>query len=149
MSTPRLRPIVLLLTALVAIGTLAACENQHQETVRSAMNRSRAKHGRSALPHDHGATQYAQKVAEDLARLPGHQLVHSDLSGHMSKQPCWASAGENIGYGPSVQGIENAYMASTGHKRNILDTKWNAVGTGYTVKGSTIYTVQVFIKKTC
>ena len=60
----------------------------------------------------------------------------------------WCSIGENVGYGPSVAAIEDAYMASAGHRANILNTKWNGVGVGYAKNGNRIFTVQVFIK-TC
>ena len=53
-----------------------------------------------------------------------------------------------MGSGPSVNAIEQAYMASPGHRANILATRWNGVGVGYATRGNTVYTVQVFIK-TC
>ena len=60
----------------------------------------------------------------------------------------WCSIGENVGYGPSVPAIEDAYMKSSGHKANIMSTKWNGVGVGYAKNGNRVFTVQVFIK-TC
>jgi len=60
----------------------------------------------------------------------------------------WCSLGENVGYGPSVAAIEDAYMNSSGHRANILSTKWNGAGVGYATNGKRVFTVQVFIK-TC
>jgi uncharacterized protein YkwD len=39
-------------------------------------------------------------------------------------------------------------MRSSGHKANILSTKWNGVGVGYAKNGNRVFTVQVFIQ-TC
>jgi uncharacterized protein YkwD len=90
------------------------------------------------------AQRKAQAWAERLAS-DGY-LHHSSLSAGISVR--WCSLGENVGSGPSVNAIEQAYMASPGHRANILATRWNGVGVGYAKRGSTIYTVHVFIK-TC
>ena len=48
--------------------------------------------------------------------------------------------------------IQDAYMASAGHRDNVLNTSWNGVGVGYAtgkVNGVTvIFTVHSFIR-TC
>jgi hypothetical protein len=35
--------------------------------------------------------------------------------------PCWIKIGENVGRGPSVSSLDAAFMASAGHRQNILD----------------------------
>ena len=54
---------------------------------------------------------------------------------HLPKMKIWAS-------------MARAYMASSGHRANILASKWNGVGVGYAKRGNYIYTVQFFIQ-TC
>ena len=86
------------------------------------------------------AQAWAERLASD-----GY-LHHSNLTDGIHVR--WCSLGENVGMGPTVTAVEQAYMASSGHRANILATRWNGVGVGYAKRGNTVYTVQVFIK-TC
>ena len=38
-------------------------------------------------------------------------------------------------------------MRSSGHRANILDGRFNYIGTGYAERGSRVFTVQVFMQK--
>ena len=108
------------------------------------MNADRTANRLGALPINYEAQAKAQAWAERLAR--DNRLYHSTLTDGIHSR--WCSLGENVGYGPSVETIETAYMNSPGHRANILASKWNGVGTGYATNGTRVYTVQVFIK-TC
>lgn len=133
----------LAVTVLVAAAALlSACLGPQQETVRTEMNSDRVANGLSALPVNFEAQAKAQAWAERLARE--QKLYHSNLPDGINQS--WCSLGENVGYGPSVASIEDAYMNSPGHRANILAGKWNGVGVGYATNGRTVYTVQVFIK---
>lgn len=123
---------------------VAACQGPQQAAVQRAMNADRQANRLRALPLNYEAQTKAQAWAERLARE--NRLYHSRLPDGIHSR--WCSLGENIGYGPSIASIEKAYMNSPGHRRNILATKWNGVGTGYATNGSRVYTVQVFIR-TC
>ena len=55
--------------------------------------------------------------------------------------------GENVGHGPSVAAIEQAFMNSPGHRANILNPEFNWAGTGVSVAADgTVYLVQVFAR---
>ena len=59
----------------------------------------------------------------------------------------YISAGENIAKGQkSAESVMKAWMASSGHKANILKKEYKELGVGYAVdkKGNT-YWVQMFI----
>ncbi len=144
-AAPRLR-LRRRTAAVVAIATalalLTACLNTEQSAVLSRLNQDRNAHGLVSLGTHGQAQQKAQRWAEELARTG--TLKHSKLSDGISG--CWRSIGENVGRGPNVASIQNAYMNSAGHRANILSNTWNGVGVGYAKRGSTTYTVQVFIK---
>ncbi|MEZ5203612.1 MAG: CAP domain-containing protein [Acidimicrobiales bacterium] len=143
--TPILTKRRLLLVTLVAAGSLlTACLSSAQGQVLTEMNADRSANGLRTLPSQADAQRKAQAWAEKLAREG--KLYHSTLSDGISVR--WCSLGENVGYGPDVPTIQDAYMNSTGHRANILSTKWNGVGVGYAKSGTRVYTVQVFIK-TC
>ena len=56
----------------------------------------------------------------------------------------YRSAGENIAYGYSTpQAVVNAWMNSSGHRANILNSSYKQIGVGYVAKGN--YCTQMFI----
>ncbi len=128
----------------VAVGLLSGCLNPKQESVRAAMTRDRHAHNLQQLRVQAHAQRKAQAWAERLAH-DGY-LHHSHLPSGINVR--WCSLGENVGSGPDVNAVERAYMASPGHRANILASRWNGVGVGYAKRGQTVYTVHVFIK-TC
>jgi len=138
----RLASRALVGTVAVALALLlTACYGSGQQSVANEMNADRRSKGRSTLPMHATLNAKAQAWAEKMAR--DNALSHSSLSA--GAPSCWRSLGENVGYGSSVSRIQDAYMASSGHRANILNTKWNWVGTGYATRGSRVFTVQVFM----
>lgn len=123
---------------------LSACLSPSQTQVQSELNADRQAARLPTLAIQSDAQAKAQAWAEKLARE--NKLYHSTLSDGIKTR--WCSLGENVGYGPSVPAIEDAYMNSPGHRANILSTKWNGVGVGYAKNGNRVYTVQFFIE-TC
>ncbi|MBW3621265.1 MAG: cell wall-binding repeat-containing protein [Actinobacteria bacterium] len=59
--------------------------------------------------------------------------------------PAWASIGENVGYGPSVPRVHEAFLASPAHRANILDPDWGWVGIGVVSGGSRLFMTQNFL----
>jgi hypothetical protein len=56
----------------------------------------------------------------------------------------WWALGENVGMGPTCKAIHDAFMASPGHKANILDLDYNQAGIGVEIKDDTVYVTEVF-----
>jgi uncharacterized protein YkwD len=135
---------VVLATLLCAMALLTGCLKATQNQVLSELNADRSALKLRTLPTQADAQRKAQAWAEKLARE--NTLYHSKLSDGIGVK--WCSLGENVGYGPNVPAIQDAYMASPGHRANIVSTKWNGVGVGYATNGKKVFTVQVFIK-TC
>jgi uncharacterized protein YkwD len=132
-------------TALVSVMLLlSACFPTGQGGVQRALNADRQAHGRSSLSIHQQANNKAQAWAEHLARQ--NRLSHSTLSHGITVR--WCGLAENVGYGSSIQAVQNSYMNSPSHRANILDSKWNGVGVGTATNGSRVFTVQVFIQ-TC
>ena len=140
-TTKRGLAIVIL---VAAVSILSACLTSAQTQVLDEMNADRTANRLRALPTQSDAQAKAQAWAEKIAR--DNKLSHSTLTDGIRVR--WCSIGENVGYGGSVPAIEDAYMASPGHRANILSSKWNGVGVGYARNGNRIFTVQVFIQ-TC
>ncbi|MCH7789750.1 MAG: CAP domain-containing protein [Acidobacteria bacterium] len=143
LSKPRRRVLSILLVVIAAL-VLSACTPQ-QETAMDLVNATRAEHGLDPLYPHHGAMQKAQAWAEELASRDGHQLDHSKLSNGIAGD--WLKIGENVGYGGSIEIVQNAYMKSPGHRANILDPSFNFMGVGVVERqDGFVFTVQVFVR---
>ncbi|HYI61641.1 MAG TPA: CAP domain-containing protein [Acidimicrobiales bacterium] len=142
MRTPRPRTRALAGVAIVLTLALAACMSAEQTRAVDALNRDRRAHGLRSLPTHDALNQKAQAWADKIAR--DNRLSHSNLA--QGLPGCYRSAGENVGYDSSVEAVEAGYMASPGHRANILDRKWTHVGVGAARNGSRWFTVQVFLQ---
>lgn len=58
----------------------------------------------------------------------------------------WAKLGENVGTGPDVGSIMNAFVASPGHYANIVDPEFTHIGVGVVWDGNRMYTTHRFMK---
>ena len=143
-ARPARRTAIVAVVLVAAFSLLTACLSPDQDQALSAMNRDRAAYRLGSLPMQGDAQAKAQAWAQKLASE--NTIYHSNLSDGIGVR--WCSIGENVGYGPSIDAIETGYMNSSGHKANILNTKWNGVGTGVAYNGPRVFTVQVFIQ-TC
>lgn len=128
--------------ALVIVLLVSGCISSGQTQVQNELNADRRAHGYASLPTHSQLNAKAQAWAEKLAR--DGKLSHSKLSSGVPS--CWRSLGENVGYGASAAAVQDAYMSSSGHRRNILQSKWKYVGVGWAKAGNRIYTVQVFMQ---
>lgn len=141
-ANPRVlrRSALVALTAVMAL-LLSACLNADQTTAFNALNASRSTHGAPKLDTHQEAQAKAQAWANKLARE--NRLYHSNLSSGITG--CWRNLGENVGYGGSIQAVQNQFMASSGHKANVISRTWNGVGVGVAKNGNRVFVVQVFI----
>lgn len=144
-GTNRARALRLAIAALMVLlmgSTLTSCRSSEQARVAELVNQTRAQYGRSALRDNLQLDEKAQAWAEHLARY--NTLAHSNLPSGITYQ--WRSLAENVGYGGSVEQVHQAYLNSAGHRANILDPRWNYMGTGVAWRGSRVFTVQVFMQ---
>ncbi len=142
--TRRTRPrlLVLPLITLLAAFTLTACTPEQQATI-DLINQSRVDNGLPELQIHLSLLDKAQAWAELLASEGG--LRHSNLPDGVTGN--WTRLGENVGRGPSIEAVHEAYMASTGHRANILDPNFNFVGSGHAIGADgAVYTVHVFAR---
>ena len=134
-----LKSVVLVLAMTVA---LSACFTTEQLRVTQYVNNSRTARDIRPVGQNLELTTKAQRWAEYLARTG--RLEHSNLSSGVTVR--WRSLGENVGYGANIREVHRGYMLSSGHRANILNSKFNYIGTGYAKKGNRAYTVQVFMQ---
>jgi hypothetical protein len=132
-----------LAVALVGAGVVApsaAYAASSASSFVSLINSARASHGLAAYAVRSDLTSVAQGQAQRMAS--SQKLYHNPSLATQVKN--WKYVGENVGYGPDVTTLWNAFMASQGHRDNILDHQFTQVGVGaVTVKG-TLWVSMVF-----
>jgi hypothetical protein len=112
------------------------------EAFLGKINSLRASVGAAPLSEDAALDSVAQRWADHMASTT--TLAHNpSLSQQVSGN--WTLLGENVGYGPTVDAIFNAFVASPHHYENLVDKAYNRVGIGVAVgSDGLIYTTHDF-----
>lgn len=110
------------------------------------VNEARQAAGLAPVVADPAAAGVAQAWSDQMGR--DNSLYHNpNLVSQINAQvtSAWQRIGENVGVGYSVQQLHDAFMASPGHRDNILGD-FNRLGIGVTYAGGRIWVTQDFIK---
>ena len=116
--------------------------------VLALVNKERAKEGLSALSMSSKLLPPANTRAKEIKQVFSHtrpdgrswSTVLSDYNITVK------TAGENLAYGYNTpEAVVNGWMNSSGHRANILNSKFNNIGIGvYTDSKGTVYCTQIF-----
>ncbi|GGL17268.1 hypothetical protein GCM10010094_92710 [Streptomyces flaveus] len=105
------------------------------------VNSERAKVGCSPVTLNAKLSQAAQAHSADMASH--NTMSHTGSDGSDPGQRItragylWSTYGENVAYGYSTPGqVMAGWMASAGHKRNILDCGFKEIGVGVAQPGN-------------
>lgn len=132
--------------------TQTSSMNADEKEVFDLINKQRTNNGLTALKIDDEVQRVARIKAEDMVKnnyfaheSPTYGTPFNMLN---SFKISYKSAGENIAANSSNSSAVNAWMNSSGHKANILSSKYNYTGIGVvsSSKYGKIY-VQMFIGK--
>ena len=122
-------------------------DSSYAYQVVELVNQERAKYGLSALSADETLMRAAQTRAVETVRSFAHTRPDgSNFSSVLSEYGVsYRSAGENIAYGQRTpQEVVTAWMNSSGHRANILNSRYGKIGVGCYKNGSTYYWSQLF-----
>ena len=109
----------------------------------SRINAERSSRGLNTLAAKSDLAAVARDWAEQMAAA-GSISHDPDLAQKVSG---WTVLGDNVGKGPSVSTIHEAFMNSDTHRHIILDPDFNQVGVGVAKAGSTIYVTEIFARR--
>jgi hypothetical protein len=59
----------------------------------------------------------------------------------------WTLYGENVGVGPDVQSVHQAFMNSPGHRENILFPYFTELGTGTAWSKGNVYVTEIYVRR--
>jgi uncharacterized protein YkwD len=115
-----------------APAALAAPHRSAETTLLQAINTTRAAHGLRPLHVDLRLRSAARFWSTSLLR--SNTFTHGDFAGRMSSFDLHGSLGENLAWGggryATAQGIVSMWMASPGHRANLLRPGYTRVGIG-------------------
>ena len=131
-------------------GTAGAADATAEQAFVDALNEIRAAEGLAPLRLDTELTIAARNWTDTMVGNADDgagrgALAHAaDLSVGISVY--WTKLGENVGYGPDVDVLVNAFVASPSHYRNIVDPDFESIGVGvsYDAEG-TMWTTHRFV----
>ena len=116
------------------------------------LNADRAANGLPALKLNMSLVRLAENYAQDM--INRGYFSHYNPEGQspfdrMQKAGIsYNAAGENLAINTNVTAAETAFMNSSGHRANILNSNYTEVGVGVrTNSAGSVYVVQEFIKK--
>ncbi|HVE93495.1 MAG TPA: CAP domain-containing protein [Acidimicrobiales bacterium] len=141
--------VAVLALVSTAAGTSAGLANEtaqaspgDESAFVSAINRIRADRGLGSLRVDGELAGIARNWSYRMA-ADGAISHRPDLREGVSSN--WTSLGENVGVGPSVSDLMNAFVNSPGHYKNIVEPKFTHIGVGAVVTDGMIYTAHEFM----
>ena len=136
-------PAVVGIAVRPAVATAGVVSGPAQEILADA-NAARAAAGLPALVIDASLTDVAQNWNNAMAATA--TLAHNPYTG-VQIPAGWQSWGENVGWTKpaDAQRLHDAWMASPGHRANLLNPAFTHIGIGWTVDaGGRSWATQVF-----
>lgn len=133
---------------VLTIPQLDSSVTAFEAEVIRLVNEIRAKNGLNALSANWELSRVARYKSQDMVdnRYFSHTSPTYGSPFQMIRNfgISYRTAGENIAYGYSTpQAVVNAWMNSSGHRANILNSSYTQIGVGYVAQGS--YWTQMFI----
>ncbi len=135
---------------LISIPGADSTVTAYEQEVIRLVNEERAKNGLKALTYDWQLGRVARYKSQDM-KDNGYFSHTSPVYGspfQMMKSfgISYKSAGENIARGQATpRAVVDAWMNSSGHRANILNSSFTHIGVGYVSSGK--YWTQMFIGK--
>ncbi|MGZ4829519.1 MAG: CAP domain-containing protein [Candidatus Angelobacter sp.] len=139
---------IFLLTAVPA-AQVASSITPAEKRIFEELNHERASHGMSSLEWNDHAADAARAHARLLAengqlshQFLGEATLPERLGGTGAR---FTLAAENVARTEFIEDVHLALMASSGHRANILNAGYNAVGIGVVEDKGRIYVTQDFV----
>ena len=128
-----LRSVVALVAMLVLATPATAGLTRAESSLLQEMNRVRAQSGAGALTYDAHLERAARAHSREMLRED--VFAHGAFGSRMARfEVTGTHAGENLAWGTGSRGaarhVVAAWLASPGHRENLLDRTFSRVGVG-------------------
>ena len=136
----------LMLSIVLIVGFMAPKQAEATTSAERAMasliNRSRHSYGRANLILNESLSNYARRHSATMAAQ--NRLFHNPYLRSWLRNWSYRILGENVGYGPSITTLHTAFMRSTAHRANILNSRYRHVGVGVVSKNGRLWVTVIF-----
>ena len=137
----------LLVLALLASGvatdhTRAAASTDSVRQMLSLTNEDRSQHDRRALQLNARISRYAERHSHAMAAAG--ELFHTPNLADRLQGLDWSLGGENVGVGASLADLQDAFMASPPHRRNILERRFDHAAIGIVQSDGSFWVTVIF-----
>ena len=139
---------LIMLIGAVLVPAPASAQNASDEArFITLVNEVRADNGLPPLVQNNELTQLSRGWAvaqRDGVCGEGNFICHANPISEGVTQD-WRKLGENVGTGPSLDPVMDAFIASPSHFRNIVDPDFTHIGVGVVWEGGRLYTTHRFM----
>ncbi|MGZ8620493.1 MAG: CAP domain-containing protein [Actinomycetota bacterium] len=137
----------LLVLALLAPGIAtdharAAASQARREQMLALTNEARATHGKRALDLNAKLSRYATRHSQRMAEA-GTLFHTEDLADKLNGLD-WSMGGENVGVALSLTDLQDAFMGSKAHRKNILQKGYDCAAIGIVKSDGTLWVTVIF-----
>jgi uncharacterized protein YkwD len=105
-------------------------------------NEDRADRERDALSLNEQLSRYATRHSRQMAERG--EIFHTPDLGARLQGVDWSIGGENVGNGPTLAGLQRAFMASKPHRKNILREAFDHTAIGVVESGGSYWVTVIF-----
>jgi hypothetical protein len=126
------------LTVSALVGAPAASAGTTESAFVTKINVARAAAGLTALSVQPDLVAAARRQSSTMAAQQA--LSHSSLADIC----CYRALAENVGSGATVGAVHLSFMASSGHRANILNPAMRQVGVGVVSSGGRLWVTEIF-----
>jgi uncharacterized protein YkwD len=130
--------VSLVLVPLLVAPTVASAMGVPEHKAFRLVNAAREQHDLRSLTARRRLMRYAERHSHAMARQ--QTLFHSSLS-----IGGYSGLGECVGEGPTIYSVQQAFMASSVHRRIILGS-WKWIGIGVVIRDGIRYVTELFAR---
>ena len=134
--------LALLTSGIATDHARAAASQDRKEQMLALTNEARATHGKSALVLNAKLSRFATKHSRQMAS-EGYLFHTEDLAGKLAGLD-WSMGGENVGVGSSLTDLQEAFMGSKPHRRNILQKRFDHAAIGIVKSDGILWVTVIF-----
>ena len=148
MRSRKLARRALVVLGIVMVLSLIAPQAAHATTYNEKFSSflingyDRNPRGLRSLALNEFVSNIARSHSAQMARAG--RIYHSNLSSVGSRISGWRVLGENVGMGPDLRVLNQAFMNSPGHRANLLCKCFRYVGIGVVQSGRTYFVTHIF-----
>lgn len=137
--------LVAMTLSLSALAPAVPADSGTEAELLSKINATRVANGLGALQLDDALRSHARSHTDDM--VAAGELFHSTEAELTTAAGIgWSGIAENVGKGQSPTSLHDAFMASPGHRMNVLGD-YNYVGIGTDTSAGYLYVTVVFVGK--